>query len=494
MSAVRPQFVHEALVYDSTEAFLARLVPFIRDGLEARQPVIAVLGPDKIALLEEVLGDQARDVLFGDASALYRRPAHAIAEYRDHLDAHLAARPELDLIRIIGEVRFGSSLQEHADWTMYESMLNEGFADYPAWVICPYDTRALPTHIVANAPCTHPLVSTSEQPEASSGYIDTDELIARPVPREAGLTDREPFGSMTIHDEAELDELRRFVAGAARAAGLAPTVVLDVSVAAGELVRDALRRGSASVHVVRHGARWMCDVVGGSGETVSRTRVGLSIARLVSDRVELSTETGAQTVRLNFSGPAKGRQRILDAAAELFYQRGIRATGTNAIIAHAGVSKATFFRHFPSKDDLVVAWLEQPGRRWFDRIRTELESTTEPERRLLGLFDLLGAWCAEEDFRGCPFQNAAAEMAQADHPVRNVVDEYALEIQRYLGETAAAADLRDPASVAEQLTVLVWGAIAAAVATRSPDAARIARDSATELLARAAEPQRESSS
>jgi AcrR family transcriptional regulator len=485
MSAVPPQLVHEALVYGTAEEFLARLVPFIREGLEARQPVIAVLGPGKTALLQEALGDQARDVVFGDASALYRRPAQAIAEYREHLDSELAARPDLDLIRIIGEVRFGSSLQEHADWTMYESMLNRGFADYPAWVICPYDTSALPTHIVANAPCTHPLVSTSERPDASPEYIDTDELVALPVSREPGPPDREPFGSMTIGDARDLDELRRFVAGTARAAGLAPTAVLDVSVAAGELARDALRHGEATVHVIRHGARWMCEVTArDSGHRGPGSRVGLSIARLISDRVELSAAADAHTVRLNFSGAAKPRQRILDAASELFYRQGIRATGTNAIIAHAGVSKATFFRQFPSKDDLVVAWLQQPGRRWLDRIRNELESTPDPERKLLAFFDLLGAWFAEENFRGCSFQNAAAEISQADHPVRTVVDDYVSEIQHYLRDTAAEAGVADPARIAEQLTVLAWGAIAAAVATRSADAARIAGDSAAQIVAR----------
>jgi AcrR family transcriptional regulator len=485
MSALQPQLVHEALVYSTDDEFLARVVPFIRDGLEARQPVIAVLGADKIALLRDALGHQAADILFGDASALYRRPAHAIAEYRRHLDAQLAARPDIDLVRIVGQVRFGLSLQEHADWTLYESMLNQGFADYPAWVICPYDMRALPAHIVANAPCTHPFVSTGDRRDASSGYIETDKLVAQPVLCESGWADKEPSGSLTIHDESELDELRRFVAGTARAAGLTPSAVLDVSVAAAELVRDALRHGEATVQVVRHGARWMCDVSGGhSGRAVPGGRVGLSIARLISDRVELSSEADKHTVRLNFSGAAKARQRILDAASELFYQHGIRATGTNAIIAHAGVSKATFFRHFPSKGDLVIAWLEQPGRRWFDRIRNELESTTDPRPKLLTLFDLLGAWFAEEDFRGCAFQNAAAETAQADHPVRKVVDEYVVEIQDYLRETAADAGLLHPTAVAEQLTVLAWGAIAAAVATRSADAARIAGAAAAQILAR----------
>jgi AcrR family transcriptional regulator len=483
MNARQPQFVHEALVYATDDELLACLVPFVRDGLAAGQPVIAVLEPGKIAVLHDALGPQARELVFVDASTLYRRPAQAIAEYRQRLDAQLSARPDVDLVRVIGEVQFGSSTQEHIDWTRYESMLNQSFADYPAWIICPYDARVLPEHVVADARCTHPFVSTGDGHDASTGYIETDEVIAKARRREAGHADKEPFAGVTIRDERELGELRRFVAGTARAAGLAPTAVLDVAVAAGELARDALHNGEARVHVVREGARWMCDVTGDDGGPTARGgKLGLSIARVISDRVELSSATGEHTVRLNFAGAPKARQRILDAAAELFYQRGIRATGTNAIIAHAGVSKATFFRHFPSKDDLVVAWLEQPAARWFDRVRAELESTPDPRRRLLAFFEQLGRWFAEEDFRGCSFQNAAAEIPGADHPVRQMVDEYVLEIEQYFRHTAAAAGLPHPTPVAKQLTVLALGAIAAAVATKSPDPAKVARASAARIL------------
>jgi AcrR family transcriptional regulator len=484
MSALQPQFVHEALVYATDDEFLARLVPFIRDGLAAGQPVIAVLEPGKIALLCDAVGPQAQEIVVVDARTLYRRPAQAIAEYRQRLDAVLSARPGVDLVRVIGEVQFGPSTQEHIDWTRYESMLNQSFADYPAWIICPYDARTLPDHVVADARCTHPFLSTGAGHDSSTGYIDTDEVVAQVVRREAGQDDKEPLAGVTIRDERELGELRRFVTGTARAAGLAPIAVLDVAVAAGELARDALRRGEARVHVVREGARWMCDVTGNdSGPAARGSKVGLSIARVINDRVELTSARREQTVRLNFAGASKARERVLDAAAELFYQRGIRATGTNAIIAHAGVSKATFFRHFPSKDDLVVAWLEQPASRWLDRIRVELESTTDPRRRLLAFFDRLEQWFAEEDFRGCPFQNTAAEIPDGDHPVRKLVEAYVLEIQHYFRDTAADAGLPHATRVAKQLTVLALGAIAAAVATSSPDAAKVARASAAQIVA-----------
>jgi AcrR family transcriptional regulator len=252
-----------------------------------------------------------------------------------------------------------------------------------------------------------------------------------------------------------------------------------------ELVTDALASGAenATVELARDGASWFCKVSGGSREA-ARGGTGLSIARLIGDPVEVVREPGGrQSVRLRFSGAADARQRILDAASELFYQHGIRATGINAVIAHSGVAKATFFRHFPAKDDLVVEWLGQSAPRWFDRIRAELEVRAEPRAaRLLTFFDLLGEWFAQDDFRGCAFQNAAAEAAEADHPIRLAVRDYELEIRDYLRQTANEAGLPHPSRIADQLHVLAQGAIATAVAARSAQPASVARSAAAQLL------------
>jgi hypothetical protein len=214
-------------------------------------------------------------------------------------------------------------------------------------------------------------------------------------------------------------------------------VVGDVTLAAVELARDALRGGAeASVQITRNGARWYCDVTNHDSK-VTGDEIGLSMARLVSEHVELASAGGVQTVRMTFRGAAGAKQRIVDAASELFYQNGIRATGVATIIAHAGVARATFFHHFPSKSDLVVAWLQQPASRWFDGIRTELDARTEsPAARLLSLFDLLGQWFARDDFRGCPFQNAAAETPEPGHALRQATHDYTLEIESYLRRCA----------------------------------------------------------
>ena len=478
------ELVHEALVYSSDEELLDRVVPFLRVGIAADQPVIAVLTPEKFGLLCDALGDDAGGLSFVDASTHYRRPSHALAEYRRRLDEELS-RPEADLVRVIAEIPSGPITLEHDDWTRYEAVVNRALAGYPLWVICGYDTRVVPEQVVADVVNAHPLVAAGEHPDRNAGYIETDELVAPPLRREtqrpAGAGG--PLARLAIAGEPELTDLRRLVAGAARAGGLSPVLVDDVTVAVGELARDGLRRGEGgtSVQVVRNQARWHCEVTcpapGTDGD------LGLMIARLVSERVEVAAGVGEQTVRMTFSGAADARRRILDAASELFYQHGIRATGINTIISHSGVAKATFFRHFPAKADLVVAWLQQPASRWFDRIRADLDARKEaPASRLLSFFDLLGKWFIQDEFRGCAFQNAAAETPEAAHPVRQVTEAYAAEIRDYLRRTADEAGHSDPAGVAEQLHLLAQGAIATAVVTRSPRPASLARAAAERLI------------
>jgi AcrR family transcriptional regulator len=486
LSATQPRLVHEALVYSSDDEFLERLVPFLHDGLAASDPTLLVLTPNKTAMLREALGQDAQRVSFADASAMYRRPAPAFAEYRRHLEAELS-RPEVELVRVIGEIPFGLNNQDYAEWMRYESMFNRGFAGYPLWVVCGYDTRALPEQVVADALRTHPIVSTGDDRNTNADYIETDEFVERPVRREEELAygGGDPLSRLTVKTERDLDQVRRAVTVAARAAGLASSTIDDVTLAAVELARDALRDsdGEASVAVARDGARWHCDVTHRESTETGPSEIGLSIACLVSERVELASGGGAHAVRMTFTGAAGARQRIIDAASELFYQNGIRATGIATIISHAGVARASFFHHFPAKSDLVIAWLQQPASRWFDGIRAELDARTEsPASRLVTFFDLLGDWFAREDFRGCAFQNAAAETPDSADALRQATHEYALEIQEYLRRTATEAGLSNPARTAEQLHLLAQGAIATSVATRSPEVAKVARAAARELL------------
>ena len=112
------------------------------------------------------------------------------------------------------------------------------------------------------------------------------------------------------------------------------------------------------------------------------------------------------------------RENVLDAAYDLFNQKGTRAVGVDAIIARAGVAKATFYHHFPSKDDLVIAFLQRREqlwtREWFEAEVNKRGAT--PGERLLAIFDVFDEWFQREDFEGCPFLRTLFETFEAYQP------------------------------------------------------------------------------
>src|SRR5690242_17662585 len=106
----------------------------------------------------------------------------------------------------------------------------------------------------------------------------------------------------------------------------------------------------------------------------------------------------------------KPRERILDVADELFYGRGIHATGVDEIVARSGAAKTTLYAHFSSKDQLVASYLQRRSDSWKDYLGRELAAYGgEPAERIDRVFELLTEGCVYPDFRGCPFINAAAE-------------------------------------------------------------------------------------
>lgn len=181
------------------------------------------------------------------------------------------------------------------------------------------------------------------------------------------------------------------------------------------------------------------------------------------------------------------RDRLLTAAAQLFHENGIQATGVDSLIAAAGVAKATFYRHFPSKDDLVVAWLRDPRTRWFDRVRGQAEaSAADPHDQILLFFEAAAEWLETEGFRGCPYLNTGVEITDPSHPARVVVRDFLDDIQAYFRRALSDARYVDAELLAPQLHALLAGAISLAVARRTGAFALAARDAAGRLLATAA--------
>lgn len=178
------------------------------------------------------------------------------------------------------------------------------------------------------------------------------------------------------------------------------------------------------------------------------------------------------------------RQRLLDAAAELFYEQGVRATGVDAVVETAGVSKATLYAHFSSKDDLVVAYLHELYRRWEEVLAKHSAEARTPIQQVQAVFDALAAWFDGAGHRGCPSVTTVMEFPDADHAVRQAATEVQLAYRGYFAHIAGRAGSPTPAQDADRLLTLFDGATVAAVATSSRDPIAQARNMATELASR----------
>jgi AcrR family transcriptional regulator len=177
------------------------------------------------------------------------------------------------------------------------------------------------------------------------------------------------------------------------------------------------------------------------------------------------------------------RERLLAAASLLFAENGVARTGVDTLIEAAGVAKATFYRHFPSKDALVVAWLEDPRTRWFDRVRAQVESrATEPGEIIPLLFEAVAAWLADGDFVGCPYLNTAIEVSGTTHPAAEPSRSYLAEIGQYLTDTLVEAGHPDAARLGPEVHALLAGSISLGVANRSSAHVLAARDAAVLLM------------
>lgn len=177
------------------------------------------------------------------------------------------------------------------------------------------------------------------------------------------------------------------------------------------------------------------------------------------------------------------RERILDAASLAFYREGIRAVGVDAVIADAGVAKATLYRHFPSKDALVQAFLERRDRRWRAWFtETIVRRAPDPDDRPLAVFDALGEWFGSDDFRGCAFINAAVEITDPDHPARGAVRTHERLLAEHLVLLCEEAGLANARAAAAGLLLLVEGAIVCALIEGDATSAVRARAAARALL------------
>ena len=160
--------------------------------------------------------------------------------------------------------------------------------------------------------------------------------------------------------------------------------------------------------------------------------------------------------------------RILEAAQRCFYRSGITATGVDTLAVEAGVSKRTLYNHFGSKDGLVTAYLQRRESRWRQTLARMLDAAgDDPVARLLAYVRGYACPIDDTEFRGCAFINAAAELADDEHPALGVVRSSIDNVQRGMRQVLADAGVADPDPLARQLLVVLEGAVAVGGIRRS---------------------------
>ena len=169
------------------------------------------------------------------------------------------------------------------------------------------------------------------------------------------------------------------------------------------------------------------------------------------------------------------KDRILETADRLFYLQGIRAIGVDTIAAEIGISKRTLYNHFPSKDQLIAAYLAR-------RFVQPRPSDKPPVEQILGTFDALERRFSAKDFRGCPFVNAVAELGAEDKSVKKIAVAFKESRRLWFRDLLIQLGVTDAEALATQLTLLVDGSIAQDLVRNDPAMARAAKEAATVLL------------
>ncbi|MFD3687549.1 TetR/AcrR family transcriptional regulator [Nocardiopsis sp. NPDC058631] len=174
------------------------------------------------------------------------------------------------------------------------------------------------------------------------------------------------------------------------------------------------------------------------------------------------------------------RDRIVSAADRLYYARGFSSVGMDELRDESGVSLRRLYRLFPSKNDIVMAVLRGRRRMWTEGLAEYVDAVGPPEEKLLAVYDFLSGWFCEDDFRGCGFVNAFAELGAVNPEVAEIAREHKASFQRDLERLVA--ELGAEPSLAAQLALLAEGAQTTAAISGDPVAATHARRAARTLV------------
>lgn len=173
----------------------------------------------------------------------------------------------------------------------------------------------------------------------------------------------------------------------------------------------------------------------------------------------MKKSTAATATGVDERGAPSVRERILATATTLFYQEGVRAVGVDLVVERSGVAKTSLYRHFATKDDLVVAFLErEDAEYWGDWEKVAAPEKDDAGAELQAHLRWIAHHIAGPKYRGCPFLNVATEFPAPSHPARAVATRNKIELHRRLGALAKKVGARKPDELADQLVLLIDGA------------------------------------
>lgn len=177
------------------------------------------------------------------------------------------------------------------------------------------------------------------------------------------------------------------------------------------------------------------------------------------------------------------REHLIDTAITLFCEHGYHATGIDRILDTAGVSKKTMYLYFRSKEELIYAALQQYDSVFRNNFMKAVEEQgSTPQEKLLAIFDVAGAWFNENNFFGCMFINAVGEYSESDSPIREISRQFKQQMRNYVAKLAQEAKFENHSVLADELCLLLEGAIVTAQVSQNPQAALTAKKIAQRLI------------
>jgi anti-sigma regulatory factor (Ser/Thr protein kinase) len=301
-------FRHVGFFYRTTAEYAGMVAGFLGDGLAAGEPAFVAVPPDKVRVIADALGADARRVEFADMTEVGRNPARIIPRVQAFADQHAGRR-----VRYVGEPIWASrSPAELCEATRHEALINLAFAGADVEILCPYDTAALGPAVLADARRTHPLLLSDGRPGTSPDYAvppDLPSSCSRPLPAP-------PHIAMSYTYRTDLSRVRALVLKHAKEAGLPSARANDLMLAVSEAAANTLRhtRSSGTLTIWKHGDEIVCEIHDEGVITdplAGRRRPpadalgghGLWLVHQVCDLVELRSDSTGTTIRMHMRIP-----------------------------------------------------------------------------------------------------------------------------------------------------------------------------------------------